>query len=81
VSRHPGRDELRAYLDEQGVQTLIHYPIPPHHQEAYADWKEKDLPITEQIHEEVFSLPMGPHLTDAEVNEVIKAVNSYPAAE
>jgi len=81
VSRHAERDEFRVYLDEQGVQTLIHYPIPPHHQEAYADWKEKDLPITEQIHEEVFSLPMGPHLTDAEVDEVIKAVNSYPAGE
>jgi dTDP-4-amino-4,6-dideoxygalactose transaminase len=77
VVQHANREALRDHLDAQGVQTLIHYPIPPHHQEAYQNWDEKNLPLTEQIHEEVLSLPMGPHLTNGEVTKVIDAVNSY----
>lgn len=81
VIRYPNRDRLRDYLEEKGIQTIIHYPIPPHQQEAYSDWGDKSLPITESIHEEVLSLPMGPHLTETEVNEVIDVVNHYPVKE
>lgn len=73
------RDELQAYLLEKGVQTLIHYPTPPHLQKAYQvlGYSIGDLPITEKIHQQVLSLPMGPTMTQNEVNKVIEAVNDY----
>jgi len=81
VVRHPERGALREYLDDEGIGTIIHYPIPPHEQEAYSDWNDQSLPVTEEIHEEVLSLPMGPHLTEAEVTNVVHAVNRYPIIE
>ncbi|MCS4188219.1 DegT/DnrJ/EryC1/StrS family aminotransferase [Salinibacter ruber] len=78
VIRHPDRDALRKYLEENGVDTIIHYPIPPHQQEAYSEWEDQSLPITETIHEEVLSLPMGPHLSEDEAATVSKFVNQYP---
>jgi dTDP-4-amino-4,6-dideoxygalactose transaminase len=81
VVRHPERDTLREYLDEQGIGTIIHYPIPPHQQEAYSDWDDLSLPITEAIHDEVLSLPMGPHLTEEEVDSVVSIVNQYPVVD
>lgn len=81
VVRHPERDALGEYLDDEGIGTIIHYPIPPHKQEAYSKWNDKSLPITEEIHEEVLSLPMGPHLTDTEVSEVVEVVNHYTFKE
>ncbi|AKC83299.1 aminotransferase [Verrucomicrobia bacterium IMCC26134] len=78
VVRCAERDRLQAYLATQGVQTMVHYPIPPHRQEAYSGGElAGDWPITEAIHAEVLSLPMGPHLADAEVNRVIMAVNEW----
>ena len=79
VIRHPRRDELQKYLSEAGVGTLIHYPIPPHLQEAYASLniKEGAFPITEAIHREVLSLPMGPHLTMEQAGEVVAALKKY----
>lgn len=76
VVRSPERDALKTRLDAAGVQTLIHYPIPPHLQKAYADlgYKPGDFPIAEQLATEVLSLPIGPHMTDAEVTQVIEAV-------
>lgn len=76
VVRSANRDALRARLDAAGVQTLIHYPIPPHLQKAYADlgYKRGDFPVAEQLAGEVLSLPIGPHMTDAEVDAVIDAV-------
>jgi len=71
------RDELQSFLRERGIQTLIHYPIPPHRQECYAQWNGLSLPITEKIHATELSLPMSPTLTDAEVAEVIAMVNSF----
>lgn len=71
------RDELQKHLAEKGVQTLIHYPIPPHKQEAYAEWSHLSLPITERIHREVLSLPISPVMTNDEVQCVIDAVNSF----
>jgi dTDP-4-amino-4,6-dideoxygalactose transaminase len=71
------RDELSAHMEKNGVQTLIHYPIPPHKQEAYKEWKDRSYPITEKIHREVLSLPMYVTLGEAEVDQVIQAVNSF----
>jgi len=59
------RDALQKHLAEQGVQTLIHYPIAPHHQPAFHHWREFQFPLTEKIHQQVLSLPMGP-LVDAD---------------
>lgn len=71
------RDALQQYLSSQGIQTLIHYPIPPHQQECYPELHHLSLPITEQICAQELSLPMSPVLTDAEVEEVVKRVNSF----
>ena len=69
------RDALQQYLAEQGIQTVIHYPIPPHQQECYKEWPSLSLPITERIHREELSLPMSQVLTDEEIDAVIQAVN------
>ena len=71
------RDLLQAYLKENGVETLIHYPIPPHKQECYMMWKSKDLPITEKIHDMELSLPISPVMTDEEADEVISHLNAW----
>jgi len=77
VIRTKERDKLQTYLTENGTQTLIHYPIPPHRQECYKELNSLSLPITEQIHNEVLSLPMSPVMTEEEVNKIVKLVNSY----
>lgn len=71
------RDELQIFLAERGVQTLIHYPIPPHKQECYREYSELNLPITEKIHREELSLPMGPTLSMDEVKYVTECVNRF----
>ena len=71
------RDEFQAYLTEKGIQTVIHYPIPPHRQPAYVEWHDLKLPITEKIHDTIISLPISPVMTDDEVGEVIAAVNTW----
>lgn len=71
------RDELQNYLTEHGVQTIIHYPIPPHKQECYKEWNDRSYPITEQIAAEELSLPISPVMTDEEVNEVIRIINEW----
>ncbi len=71
------RDEFQAYLTERGIQTVIHYPIPPHRQPAYTEWHDLSLPITEKIHDTILSLPISPVMTDAEADEVIAAVNAW----
>ena len=75
--RCPARDALKAYLAQHGVETLIHYPIPPHKQAAYAEWNNLSYPITERIHREILSLPINSVLTDDEVAYVIQMVNSF----
>lgn len=75
--RTGNRDALQAYLKEKGVQTIIHYPIPPHKQEAYKEWNHLSFPITEQIHAEELSLPMSPTLTDEQVDYVIDCINRF----
>lgn len=71
------RDELRDYLTKQGVQTLIHYPIPPHKQKCYGSWNSMSLPITERIHRTELSLPMSPVMDEDEITEIIKVLNSW----
>lgn len=82
VVRHPNRDALAAGLAARGIGTLVHYPVPPHLQPAYADLAiaAGALPLSEAIHREVLSLPMGPHLTLAQAQEVAAAVRSVAAA-
>jgi len=77
VVRSQQRDALQKHLANHGVQTLIHYPIPPHQQQAYPQWNGLSFPITEKIHQEVLSLPMGPTLTHEEVNLTVQACNSF----
>ena len=71
------RDLLHVYLEENGVGTVIHYPIPPHKQECYKEWNRTSLPITEQIANEELSLPIGPAIALDEVSEVVKLINNF----
>jgi dTDP-4-amino-4,6-dideoxygalactose transaminase len=82
VVRHAQRDALSAKLAEAGVGTLVHYPLPPHLQPAYADLNiaAGSLPIAEAIHREVLSLPMGPTMTVEQAHEVVAAVRAAVAA-
>ena len=73
------RDELHDYLADNGVQTISHYPIPPHKQECYKDWNNWSFPISERIADEELSLPISPVITDAEVDEVIRLINAWQA--
>ncbi|SHN54177.1 DegT/DnrJ/EryC1/StrS family aminotransferase [Desulfovibrio litoralis] len=77
VVRVKNRKNFMDYLEKSGVQTLVHYPIPPHKQQAYAEWNSLNLPITEQIHNEVVSLPISPVLSDDEMRTVVEVVNAY----
>ncbi len=80
VIRRENRDKLQNYLTENGIQTLIHYPIPPHKQQAYKEWNNLSFPITEKIHTEVLSLPMSPVMEKEEVEKVIQTLNNYRLA-
>ena len=71
------RDELQAYLKANGVETQIHYPIPPHQQQCYHEWKELSFPITERIHREELSIPCHPAMTDEEVDIIIRLLNAF----
>ena len=73
------RDRLQQYLKDHGIQTLIHYPIPPHKQECYKDWNAWHLPISETIHAHELSLPISPVLTMDEAQKVVEAVNEMEA--
>ncbi|TNJ09748.1 aminotransferase [Aeromonas veronii] len=77
VIRSTKRDMLQLWLSEQGVQTLIHYPVPPHKQKAYDTWNSLFLPLTESLHHEVLSLPLDPTMTEKDVVRVIDAVNGF----
>lgn len=77
VIRSANRAKLQAYLEEKEIQTIVHYPIPPHKQKAYHALNHLSFPITEQIHEEVLSLPISPVMEKAEVDFVIKTLNAY----
>lgn len=71
------RDELQKYLEENGVGTVIHYPIPPHKQECYKEWNDMSLPITEYIADHELSLPIGPTITLEEVKNITDLINNF----
>lgn len=81
VIRTKNRDELQRYLLENGIQTMIHYPVPPHMQKAFnpetLGWNNLSFPVTKKIHNEVLSLPMSPVLTEDEMGFVIQILNQY----
>ncbi|CAA9200249.1 dTDP-3-amino-3,6-dideoxy-alpha-D-galactopyranose transaminase [Flavobacterium bizetiae] len=77
VIRTKYRDKLKEFLQEKGIETLIHYPIPPHKQECYRAFEELSLPITEEIHNEVLSLPISPVLNMDEVETVVSFINQF----
>lgn len=80
VVRTVQRQALQEHLNAAGVQTLIHYPIPPHKQRAYMAWNDQSHPVTEAIHQQVLSLPISPVMTDDQVNIVVEACNSFKAS-
>lgn len=77
VIRTENREKLQNYLLQNTIETVIHYPIPPHKQEAFAAWNSLSFPITEKIHNEVLSLPISPVMTNDEVDFVIEILNQY----
>lgn len=77
VVRTRYRDLFQKYLNNNGIQTVIHYPIPPHHQKAYIQYKNLSLPITEKIHKEIISIPIYELLNENEIIKIIDVINSY----
>ena len=77
VIRHPNRDKLQKYLAENNIQTLIHYPLPPHKQKAYSEWNSLNLPLTEKIHREVISLPISQVMSLTEAEIVVDILNKF----
>jgi dTDP-4-amino-4,6-dideoxygalactose transaminase len=77
VIRTTQRDKLQKYLSVNGIQTLIHYPIPPHKQKAYREWNDLSLPVTEQIHNEILSLPISEVMGMEEVEKTVKIINNF----
>ncbi len=75
--RTNNRDALKTFFEERGIQTLIHYPIPPHKQGAYTEFAKKSYPVTEEIHRTILSLPISPVMTKEEVKSVVEAINEY----
>ncbi len=75
--RSKNRNELLKYLNDNGVQAVIHYPIPPHKQKCYSQWNSLSFPITEQIHDEELSLPMSPTMKPVEFKRVVCLLNEW----
>jgi dTDP-4-amino-4,6-dideoxygalactose transaminase len=77
VIRTKQRDQLQAYLTANEIQTLIHYPVPPHKQACYKEWNNFSYPVTEKIHKEILSLPMSSILTEKEIKYTVKVLNQW----
>ncbi len=77
VVRTQERDRFQQYLSDNGIQTIIHYPTPPHKQECYKEWNNLSFPITEEIHKTIISLPISPVMTENEVKKVVEIINRY----
>ena len=77
VIRTSNRLELQNYLKENGIETMIHYPVPPHKQKALANWNTMSFPITEKIHKEVLSIPLNSGLKASEIQHIITTLNNY----
>lgn len=72
------RNRFQNYLTEKGIQTVIHYPIPPHKQKAYPEWNNDSYPISEKIHEQIISLPISQIMKERDYKKVVEVVNAYP---
>ncbi|MBK2026284.1 DegT/DnrJ/EryC1/StrS family aminotransferase [Francisella philomiragia] len=77
VIRTQNRDELQKYLFENDIQTVIHYPIAPHHQDAYKELADHSYPVSEQIHDQVLSLPIGQHISLDDIKKIVRVINEY----
>tara|TARA_B100001057_G_C22868977_1_gene957869 strand:+ start:259 stop:1350 length:1092 start_codon:yes stop_codon:yes gene_type:complete len=77
VIRTYDRDALKKYLESFNIQTIVHYPIPPHKQSAYKEYNKLSFPITEKLSNDVLSLPMDPTLTKSDLNKVVSVINKY----
>ena len=77
VIRCKKRDELQKYLYDNGIETVIHYPIPPHKQKAFKEWNDLSFQITEDIHKEVLSIPLYPGLSEQDQSEIVKVLNLF----
>ncbi|AEI35786.1 DegT/DnrJ/EryC1/StrS family aminotransferase [Francisella salina] len=77
VIRTENRDELQKYLLDNGIQTVIHYPIAPHHQDAYSELANNSYPISEQVHNQVLSLPIGQHLSLEQLKHIVSVLNNW----
>lgn len=77
VIRTDDRDQLQKYLAEHGIDTMIHYPVPPHRQKAMPRWNELSFPVSEKIHDQILSLPISPVLASDEIDAIITALNRY----
>lgn len=77
VIRTENREKLQEYLKQNEIETMIHYPIPPHKQKAFEVWNNLSFHVTEKIHDEVLSIPISPIMTDDEMNKVIQILNRY----
>lgn len=77
VIRTQNRDSLQKYLSDNGIQTLIHYPIPPHKQQAYQEWNTQNYPISEQIHDEVMSLPISGVQNTEDTRKIVETLNGF----
>ena len=62
---------------DNGIETVIHYPIPPHKQKAFEEWNDLSLPVTESIHDEALSLPIYPTLSNREINFIVQRINEF----
>ncbi len=77
VVRTAERDNFRKYLLQNAVETLVHYPVAPHRQEAYKEWQEQSYPVSEKIHREIVSLPIHENLTETEIFSIIEKINRF----
>lgn len=77
VLRTKKRDDLCKYLNDNDIQTNIHYPTPPHKQAAYSEWNQQSFPVTEEIHRTVMSIPISPVMTDNEVKKIVGVINDW----
>lgn len=78
VVRHHDRVRFTGHLQQRGIGTEVHYPVPPHRQQAFPEWHGLSLPVSEQLHREVVSLPLNPTLTDDEATYIIDTINAMP---
>mgnify|MGYP003571567023 CR=1 FL=1 len=71
------RYEFQEYLKQNDIQTLIHYPTPPHKQEAYKEWNNLSYPISEKIHKTIISIPISPVMAEEDVKRIVEVINAF----